>query len=103
MRRKFLLILFSLCIAAHKSTAVPKPHVIIFGKWTAAKSPNATGEKMLDLKVRPLIVDSRLREYTTGAPHELTDRLFVVRRVFRVNDALPQESTVRWQWQRDGW
>src|SRR5262249_31588638 len=30
-------------------------------------------------------------------------RLFVVRRVFRVNDALPSESAVRWQWQRGGW
>jgi hypothetical protein len=103
MRRRLLLIVLSLCIAAHESAAVPKPHVIVFGKWTAAKSPNATGEKMLDLKVRPLLVDSRLREYTTGAPHELTDRLFVVRRVFRVNDALPQESAARWQWQRGGW
>jgi hypothetical protein len=103
MRRKLLLILFLLCIAARQSAAVPKPHVIVFGKWTAAKLPNATGEKMLDLKVRPLLVDSRLREYTTGAPHEITDRLFVVRRVFRVNDALPQESAARWQWQRGGW
>ena len=37
------------------------------------------------------VVDSRLKEYTTGSPHELTDRLFVVRRAFRVNDALPAE------------
>jgi len=103
MRRKLLLLLFSLCLAAHESVAVPKPHVIVFGKWTAAKWPDATGEKMLAIKIRPLIVDSRLREYTTGAPHELTDRLFVVRRVFRVNDALPQESAARWQWQRGGW
>jgi hypothetical protein len=39
----------------------------------------------------------------------VTDRLFVVRRVFRVNDALPTESAnananaPRWQWQRGGW
>ena len=103
MRRKLLLVLFSLCLAGHESVAVPKPHVIVFGKWTAAKWPDATGEKMLAIKIRPLLVDSRLREYTTGNPHELTDRLFVVRRVFRVNDALPQESAARWQWQRGGW
>jgi hypothetical protein len=103
MRRRFFLILFSLCLAGHESAAVPKPHVIVFGKWATAKLPNATGEKMLAIKIRPLLVDSRLREYTTGAPHELTDRLFVVRRAFRVNDALPQESAARWQWQRGGW
>lgn len=58
---------------------------------------------MLDLKVRPLFVDTRLKEYTTGNPHELTDRLFVVRRAFRINDALPAENAARWQWQRGGW
>jgi hypothetical protein len=87
--------------------ATPKPHVIAFGKWTSAKWPNATGQKLFDLKVRGLFVDTRLKEYTTGTAHELTDRLFVVRRVFRVNDALPTENSAtnapRWQWQRGGW
>jgi hypothetical protein len=95
-----------LCITWTTSAAIPKPHVINFGRWTSAKWPNATGKKLLDLKVRALFVDTRLKEYTTGNPHELTDRLFVVRRVFRVNDALPAESNSnapRWQWQRGGW
>jgi hypothetical protein len=92
-----------LCLAGHEGMAAPKPHVITFGKWTAVKWPDATGQKLLDMKVRALFVDSRLKEYTTGAPHELTERLFAVRRAFRVNDALPQESAVRWQWQRGGW
>jgi len=59
--------------------------------------PDATGKKLLDLKVRPLLVDTRIKEYTTGNPHELTDRLFVVRRAFRVNDALPADNATRWQ------
>jgi len=36
-----------------------------------AKWPDATGKKMLDLKIRPLLVDTRLREYTTGTPHDV--------------------------------
>jgi hypothetical protein len=94
-----------LCLAWSDCAAVPKPHVITFGKWVSAKWPDATGQKLLDLKVRALFVDTRLREYTTGESHELTDRLFVVRRAFRVNDALPTEktNTPRWQWQRGGW
>jgi hypothetical protein len=103
MWRKILLALLLVCFSAHEIVAAPKPHTISFGKWTSAKWPDATGQKLLDLKVRALFVDSRLKEYTTGNPHELTDRLFVVRRVFRVNDALPQESAARWQWQRGGW
>jgi hypothetical protein len=83
--------------------AASKPHVISLGKWTSVKWADAGGEKMLDAKVRPIYVDSRLKEYSTGNPHEVTDRLFVVRRVFRINDALPQETVARWQWQRGGW
>jgi hypothetical protein len=37
-------------------------------------------------------------------PHEVTDRLFVIRRAYRLNDNLPPETGVpRWQWQRGGW
>jgi len=108
MLRILSLMFVVLCLAWSECAAVPKPHVITFGKWISAKWPNATGQKLLDLKVRPLFVDTRLKEYTTGTPHELTDRLFVVRRTFRVNDALPTEANAsakapRWQWQRGGW
>ncbi len=107
MLRKLLLICVLMCLPWSECAAVPKPHVITFGKWISAKWPNATGEKLLDLKVRALFVDTRLKEYTTGTPHEVTDRLFVVRRAFRVNDALPTDNAAagatRWQWQRGGW
>jgi len=44
------------------------------------------------MKVRGLFVDSRLKEFTTGLPHEVTARLLVVQRVYRLNDSLPDES-----------
>ena len=103
MLKRFALSVVLLLIAAGESAAAPKAHVITFGKWMPVKWPDATGKKLLDLKVRPLYLDTRLKEYTTGTTHELTDRLFAVRRVFRVNDALPGENAVRWQWQRGGW
>ncbi len=95
MLRKLLLLSVALCLASSDSAAASKLHVISFGKWISAKWPNATGQKLLDLKVRPLFVDTRLKEYTTGSPHELTDRLFAVRRAFRVNDSLPTETCQR--------
>lgn len=111
--RKVSLTIIILSVAWGECSAVPKAHAITFGRWISAKWPNATGQKMLDLKVRPLFVDTRLKEYTTGTPHEMTDRLFVVRRAFRVNDALPTDNNnanqstnanaARWQWQRGGW
>ncbi len=103
MPRKHLLLVAILAIAWNESVAAAKPHVVTFGKWVSAKLPDANGKRMLDLKVRALLVDTRVREYTTGSPHEVTDRLFVVRRAFRINDALPGENFARWQWQLGGW
>lgn len=89
------------------SSAAPrKPHVITFGAWQKVKwSADADDNHSAETRVRPLVVDGRMREYTTGDPHEITDRSFVVRRAFRLNDALPEEakSGPRWKWQPAGW
>ena len=119
MRKVLLWIL--LAFAASPAFAVRKPHVVAFGKWQtvkwyadvaagtdvskatdAAKAADAAGQ---DVKVRPLYVDTKLKEFTTGPPHEVTDHLFVVRRAYRVNDSLPPEETkpLRWRWQLGGW
>ena len=86
--------------------AASKAHVLSFGKWTAVKfSADADDGNTVELKMRPLYLDARLKEFTLGPPHEITDRLFVVRRAFRLNDTLPQETATapRWLWQRGGW
>jgi hypothetical protein len=86
--------------------AAAKVHVIAFGKWTSAQWIPGTGverERPVAIKVRALLVDGVVKEYVLGAPHEVTDRLFVVRRMFRVNDSLPEDSGTHWQWQRGGW
>ncbi len=81
--------------------AAAKVHVIAFGKWTSVQTLDADGEdNAKPIKIRALLVDGRVKEYATGAPHEVTDRLFVVRRAFRVNDGLPEDAAPRWQWQR---
>ena len=86
-------------------SAATKVHVIAYGKWmTVQESIGFEGdEKPQTLKVRALVVDGRVKEYVLGVPHEVTDRLFVLRRAFRVNDSLPEDSGTRWQWQRGGW
>jgi len=80
--------------------------MIVFGKWMMVKVLTGREEnEPLELKVRQLSIDGKLREYTFGIPHEITERLFVVRRVVRVNDALPEEAVTaaHWTWQRNGW
>lgn len=84
--------------------AATKIHVIAFGKWMPVQwYANPDAEKPLTLKVRALVIDGRVKEYVVGSPHEVTERLMVVRRMFRVNDAIPEDANPRWQWQRGGW
>ena len=65
------------------------------GKPTPVKIFFSSAEdKALTINVRPLYLDAKLKEYTVGATHDVTDRLFVVRRAYRMNDSLPGESAV---------
>jgi hypothetical protein len=61
----------------------------------------ATGEDTL--KIRALLVDTVLKEWTTGDAHDVTDRTFVVRRAIRINDSLPGDKLGQWVWQRGPW
>jgi hypothetical protein len=99
----FLILLF-VSLLPVEAASVTKPHVITFGRWTTVPwSPDLEESKPRTLKVRALIVDGRPREYVFGVPHEITDRIFVTRRVFRLNDSLPGDEGPRWLWQRGGW
>lgn len=106
MRRTFhTLLIVGILVLGRSAFGVPKPHVISFGKWTAARWYAGPQAKAVDVRIRALYVDSRLKEYTTGVTHDVTDRLFAVRRMFRLNDTLPSEpaGTVKWTWERGGW
>jgi hypothetical protein len=86
--------------------SAPKTHVISFGKWTNIQWYIGPAEdQAVTAKSRAIIVDGKLKEFTLGTPHEITDRIFVVRRALRINDALPQEPAApsRWSWQPSGW
>jgi hypothetical protein len=99
------ILLSTIFFSTAAGAAAAKTHIITFGKTMPVKwfSPNDETEPRI-LKVRPLLVDGRIKEYTLGSAHEVTERLFVVQRAFRLNDSLPQDSGVpRWQWQRGGW
>lgn len=86
--------------------AEAKTHVITFGKWLPVKLFVGPGEEhSMQIEVRPLMVDAKIKEFTTGEAHEVTDRLFVIRRAYRLNDLLPDDGKTqpRWRWQRGGW
>ena len=57
--------------------------------YSKAGDPSGAAAGEDALKIRALLVDGVLKEWTTGDAHDVTDRSFVVRRVIRLNDALP--------------
>ena len=101
--------------AAPVTEATPrKTHSVVLGgvkrvaySKTGDPAGAVTGESAL--KIRPLVVDGLVKEWTTGDAHDVTDRSFVVRRVLRLNDALPGEKSEpgnkqgHWVWQRGPW
>ena len=105
MQTGVICLLVCAVLLTNAAAAAAKIHVITFGKWTAVQWSTGlgTGDKPVMIKIRALIIDGRVKEYALGTPHEVTDKLFVVRRAFRVNDSLPEDAGVRWQWQRGGW
>ena len=106
MRTYQLFLCFVPLLLAASATAVPKAHVVSFGTITTVKWFVGPDEKQaVDLKVRTLYVDGRQKEFTLGAVHDVTDRLFVVRSAYRLNDVVPGESgsSPKWRWERGGW
>jgi hypothetical protein len=92
--------------------AARKPHVVglgAFKKVSYSKTGDPEGAQAGEdsLKIRPLVVDDQIKEWTTGEAHEVTDRTFVVRRAIRLNDALPGDRAAaqkeHWVWQRGPW
>jgi hypothetical protein len=105
-RSCFLMLL--LLIAASHSFAATKLHVVSVGSgkivsYSAAGDPAGAQPTEKQLRVRPLMVDDKVKEWTTGESHAVTDRTFVVRRALRLNDSLPGDTREHWIWQRGPW
>lgn len=86
----------------------PATHVVALGAarrepYSAKSDPAGAGKDETELKIRPLTVDGKMKEWTTGDAHDVTDRSFAVRRAVRLNDALPTDHGERWVWQRGPW
>ena len=97
-------VMWALLLLSAAAWAAPRGHVLAFGKWMTVKwFAGAAEDTPVEMKVRPLYVDGRLREYTLGEPHEVTERVLVVQQAYRLNDVLAGERGPQWKWQRGGW
>jgi hypothetical protein len=99
-------LVFLSLILGSAAEAASKPHSVSLGKPITAKLfIGPTEDKTMDIAIRTLYVDGKVKEFTTGNTHDVTDREFVVRRAYRINDSLPDDShkTPKWLWQRGAW
>jgi hypothetical protein len=111
-------------VSAVAATPQHKGHLVVLGAtrkvpYSKAGDPAGAAQTENELKVRALLVDGAVKEWTTGEAHDVTDRSFVVRRVIKLNDNLPSDKTVpndkpsdkpvlaqrqdHWVWQRGPW
>ncbi len=105
MRLGRLLLLIGLTLWV-TTPAASGGHVIGFGPAYEVQWFVGAGEQAaIKIRVRSLMVDGRVKEFTTGPSRDITDRAFVVRKVYRVNDRLPSDpkTAPKWKWQRAGW
>jgi hypothetical protein len=99
----------ALCLMAPLAFgAGAKPHTTGLGAvkkvpYSVEGDPAGAKADEKELRVRPLVVDGKVKEWTTGEAHDVTDRSFAVRRALRLNDALPADKTEHWVWQRGPW
>lgn len=101
------------CASPSTSYAAPrKVHSVALGavkkvSYSKAGDPAGAAPDEVSLRIRPLVVDGSVKEWTTGDAHDVTDRSFVVRRALRLNDELPGEKpsgpAPHWVWQRGPW
>jgi hypothetical protein len=103
---RFALLCLLATLAAVPGAATPKAHTVTLGKPVPVKLMVGMAEdKTVDITVRPLYIDGRVKDFTTGETHDVTDHEFVVRRAYRINDMLPEDSrkTPKWVWRRGDW
>ncbi|GAA3756657.1 hypothetical protein GCM10022270_14060 [Terriglobus aquaticus] len=92
-----------------KPAKPPRTHSVTLGPMkrvpfvAADVSKEEKSDEAGTLRVRPLFVDTRQKDWTTGEIHEITERTFAVQRVMHVNDTLPDEHGMRWVWQPGPW
>ncbi len=113
-------ILGSVAVVPTVSAAARKGHVVVLGAarkvpYSRAGDPAGATAGEDSLRIRALLVDGLLKEWTTGDAHDVTDRSFVVRRALKINDTLPANSSddkpedkpaervEQWVWQRGPW
>lgn len=107
-RAASLSILLAFGAVSSAVAAKAKAHSVALGAirtvpYSVEGDPAGARPDETKLHVRPLVVDGKVKDWTTGEVHDVTERSFTVRRAVRLNDALPTDKGEQWVWQRGPW
>jgi hypothetical protein len=70
---------------------------------TASPTGRAISAQRLSITIRPLLIDGRRKEWTTGPAHDVTDHTFAILQALHINDALPTDKSSHFVWQTGTW
>ena len=98
----------TVALPAFAARAKAKPHYAALGlarsvPYSAEGDPAGARPGETKLRVRPLVVNGKVEDWTTGEIHEVTPYIFTVQSALRINDALPTDKHEHWVWQRGPW
>lgn len=102
------LLTVAVSVPAFAARAKAKPHYAALGSartvaYSAEGDPSGARPGETRLKVRLLVVNGKVVNWTTGEIHEVTPHTFAVQSALRMNDTLPTDKHEHWVWQRGPW
>lgn len=95
--------------AARKRTRHPRaPRYATLGAvrtvpYSVAGDPAGALTGEASLRVRPIVVEGRIKGWVTGSVHPITPDTFAAQSAVRMNNSLPGSTHVSWVWQRGPW
>lgn len=81
-------------------------HTVFLAPWHTvpySPDPDAASPTQSHLRVRALVIDGRIVDWTSGPIHPVTETTYTVRQALRVNDSLPTAKHDHWIWQLGAW
>jgi hypothetical protein len=97
-----------LLLAPAALSAAAKAQTVALGAahhqpYSIQGDPAGAQKDKTHLDVRPLVVYGKVKEWTTGQSHPVTECSFTVRRAVRLNESLLSDKTEHRVWQRGPW
>jgi hypothetical protein len=90
----------------HRRTRSRVVHTLYLGPWHTvpySPDPDAATPTHSHLRVRALVVNGRIADWTAGPVHLVTETTYTIRQALRIDNSLPGARHQHWIWQLGVW